>query len=61
MVRLVDGNFVNEGYVEVYCNGQWGTVTNTSFDLVDGNVFCQQLGYTNVMFFGSRNRYILCS
>ena len=24
MIRLLGGNYSNEGRIEVYCNGQWG-------------------------------------
>ena len=45
MLRLTGTNFVNEGRVEVYCNGQWGTICNLNFDANDRRVICQQLGY----------------
>ena len=31
MIRLQGGNFVNQGRVEVYCNGQWGTICDNGF------------------------------
>ena len=46
MIRLQGGNFVNQGRVEVYCNGQWGTICNHGFGSTDGNTICKQLGYT---------------
>ena len=47
MVRLQDGEFVSEGRIEVYCNGQWGTVCDTGITFSsDLDVFCQQLGYS---------------
>lgn len=45
MLRLVGTNFVNEGRVEVYCNGEWGTICNQNFGSDDRRVICQQLGY----------------
>ena len=47
MVRLRDGEFVNEGRVEVYCNGEWGTVCDNGgvAGLTGIDVFCRQLGY----------------
>ena len=46
MIRLQGGDFVNQGRVEVYCNGQWGTICNDGFDPNDANTICKQLGYT---------------
>ena len=45
MIRLQGGNYSNEGHVEVYCNGQWGTICSTGFSTTDANTICKQLGY----------------
>ena len=44
-IRLTGGSSVNQGLVEVYCNGQWGTVCDDGFGQTDANTVCRQLGY----------------
>ena len=44
-IRLTGGTYSNEGLLEVYCNGEWGTVCDHSFSRTDAIVACRQLGY----------------
>jgi hypothetical protein len=47
MVRLQGGVYSNEGRVEVYCNGQWGTICDDEFGENEAKLICRQLGYSN--------------
>ena len=61
MVRLQGGTYSNDGRVEIYCNGQWGTVCDDiGYTYNTGNTICKQLGYSGASFLISLAGYVSC-
>lgn len=44
-MRLVGSEYSDRGTIEVYHNGQWGTICDDFFDKADGDVICRMLGF----------------
>ena len=48
-VRLVGGTYASEGRVEIFQNGQWGTVCDDNWGLNDAHVVCRELGFNRAI------------
>ena len=58
-LRLYNGSYRSQGLLQVYLNGEWGTVCLSTdyFTEEIANIACRQLGYTNVAKFGRYDWY----
>ena len=45
-IRLAGGCEANYGRLEVFYNGEWGTVCDDGFSIREAHVACRQLGYS---------------
>lgn len=57
LVRLVGGGFPFEGRVEVFINGQWGSVCDDFFSWYEGSVVCRQLNFTGFIRVGDKGEF----
>ena len=47
-IRLVEGQSISEGRVEICFNNVYGTVCDNSWDSLDAAVVCSQLGFQTI-------------
>ena len=56
-LRLVQGTIADStftsGRLEIYVNGQWGTICDDFFDRNDALVACRELGFTGATNYGT--------
>ena len=47
--RTVADETFSSGRLEIYINGQWGTICDDFFDQTDATVACKQLGFSGAL------------
>ena len=48
-LRLTDGVQSGSGRLEIYHDGEWGSICDDSFDITDAHVACRQIGYAKAV------------
>nr|XP_046248715.1 galectin-3-binding protein A-like isoform X2 [Scatophagus argus] len=48
-IRLVDGQDLSEGRVEIFHDGVWGTVCDDNWDIQDAHAVCRQLNFPRAL------------
>ena len=58
-IRLTGSEYSNIGLLEIYCNGEWGTVCDDGFYGTEARVACRQLGYNDYYDYDSASMWEL--
>ena len=45
-LRLYDGTTEHEGILEIFHDNRWGSICDHSWDSIDSNIACKQMGFT---------------
>ncbi|XP_013420480.1 neurotrypsin-like [Lingula anatina] len=45
VLKLEGGKLPNEGRVEVFYNGEWGTICDDNFGMTEADIICRELGF----------------
>ena len=56
-IRLVGASSMLEGRVEIFHNGEWGTICDDNFDIRDAHVVCRQLKMGTAVEARNRGKY----
>ncbi|XP_076088214.1 scavenger receptor cysteine-rich domain-containing protein DMBT1-like [Mytilus galloprovincialis] len=56
-LRILSTSPLNKGRLEIYYEGEWGTVCDNQFENVDAEVACRQLGYCSGIMIPSKLVY----
>ena len=61
-LRLAQGNFTSSsftaGRLEVFLDGEWGTICDDGFGSVEADLACRQLGYSSALQYGNNLGYV---
>ncbi|CAL4061058.1 unnamed protein product, partial [Meganyctiphanes norvegica] len=55
--RLIGGKLPNEGNIQILVNGAWGHVCDDSFDFIQADLLCQDLGYSSAERYTRNNHF----
>ena len=60
-IRLNGSKHVTQGLIEVYCNGEWGTICDDGFNGSTAATICYQLGYNDYVAYDNVHQTYKCT